>query len=70
MPDNGAKAQLLEISRLLTVNNQAHLLSLVQVAYAAEKSVRKSLGFDPAPAAFPLNSQEFSCCNNFRRSKK
>ena len=40
------KAKLLGIFRLLVHKNQLEVLSWVRLAFAAENSVRKSLGFD------------------------
>ena len=39
--------KLLRIFRLLMHKNQLEVLAWVKLAFAAEKSVRKSLGFDP-----------------------
>jgi hypothetical protein len=60
--------ELLRISRKLTPEYRCQLLRL---AYAAEKSGRKgaldAAAIDGVP---PLRSQEYSCKNNSRRSKK
>jgi hypothetical protein len=69
MPDN--KPELLMISRLLTPKCRADLLAWVRLAYAAENSMRKSLGFtvmgDETPS---LKSQEYPCENLLQRSEK
>jgi len=49
MPNIEKTAKLLRISRLLTPDNKAQLLTMVQVAYVAENSTRKA------------QSQEYSC---------
>ena len=61
------ETELLKISRLLTPEHRTDLLALVQVAYAAENSARKSLGTD---RIFTLKPQEYSCENIMRRRKK
>jgi hypothetical protein len=40
------EAKLLRIFRLLVRKNQLEVLTWVKLAYVAENSVRKSLGFD------------------------
>jgi len=55
------KTEVLTIYRLLSPRHRADLLAWVQLAYAAEKSVRKSLGFDVQPdGGSSLKSQEYS----------
>jgi hypothetical protein len=44
MARNELESKLLDISRLLSPENQAELLACVRLAYSAETSVRKSLG--------------------------
>ncbi|MDR2716575.1 MAG: hypothetical protein LBB89_00720 [Treponema sp.] len=63
MPNN--KAEIRTISRLLTPDNRASLLTWVRVACFAENSARKSRGFDAVMnGAFTLKPQEYSCRNN------
>jgi len=40
------KAKLLRVYRLLIRKNQLKVLAWVKLAYVAENSIRKSLGFD------------------------
>ena len=62
MPDN--KSEVLRISRLLTPKRRTDLLAWVRLAYAAESSVRKSMGFDVvADIVSSLRPQEYSCEN-------
>ena len=69
MQDN--EADVLKISRLLTPEHQADLLAWVNLAYAAETSVRESLGFDPCPnGTFPGNRRSFPVRNDVQRGKK
>jgi len=69
MSDNNH--EILNIYRLLTPKHQTDLLALVQVAYVAEKSVRKSLGLDvQTDGVSSLKSQEYSCENLLQRSEK
>jgi len=60
MPDN--KAEIRSISRLLTPDNRAHLLTWVHLAYFAENSARKSPEFDTVrDGTFIRKPQEYSC---------
>jgi hypothetical protein len=69
MPDN--KSEVLRISRLLTSKRRADLLAWVRLAYTAENSVRKSLGFDVvADSVSSLRPQEYSCENSQKRNEK
>jgi len=69
MPDK--TPEVLRISRLLTPKHQADLLASVKLAYAAENSARKALGFDvPADCVSSPKPQEYSCENLLRRRKK
>jgi hypothetical protein len=57
-----SETRLLRLSRLLTPEHQADLLALVRLAYAAETSARKSLGFAPVvDGALTRKPQEYSC---------
>jgi len=57
--------EVLRISRLLTPKRRADLLAWVRLAYTAESSVRKSLGFDVvADGVSSLRPQEYSCENS------
>jgi hypothetical protein len=56
--------EILKISRLLTPKRRADLLAWVRLAYAAESSVRKSMGFDVVTdSVSSLRPQEYSCEN-------
>jgi hypothetical protein len=69
MTDNSQK--ILRISRLLTPKHRADLLAWVRLAFVAENSARKSLGFDiMAGSVSSLKSQEYSCENLQKRSEK
>ena len=69
MPDN--KPEVLRIFRLLTPKHRAELRAWVQLAYAAENSVRKSLGFEVlADGVSSFNSRDYSCENLLKRSEK
>jgi len=69
MPDKNP--EILKIYRLLKPNYRADLLAWVRLAFAAENSVRKSLGFDVmADDVSSLRPQEYSCENLQKRSKK
>jgi len=69
MTDNSQK--ILRISRLLTPKHRADLLAWVRLAFVAENSARKSLGFDIMAGSVPsLKSQEYSCENLQKRSEK
>jgi hypothetical protein len=58
MPNTEAEAKLLQLSSLLTPENQAELLACVRLAYAAETSARKSPGNADTEGDLP---QECSC---------
>jgi len=63
--------EILKISRLLKPKYRADLLAWVHLAFAAENSMRKSLGFDvPADGVSSLKTQEYSCEILQKRSKK
>jgi len=63
--------EILKISRLLTPKRRTDLLAWVRLAYAAESSVRKSMGFDVvADSVSSLRPQEYSCENLLKRSEK
>jgi len=69
MPDN--KPEILRIYRLLTPKHRDDLITWVRLAYAAENSVRKSLGFDVlADSLSSLKAQGYSCENLQKRSEK
>jgi len=56
------KAEVLMISRLLTLKHQKDLLTWVQLAYTAENSVKKFLGFDVCnDEIVASNLQDISC---------
>jgi hypothetical protein len=62
IPNNQTK--LVRISRLLTPENRAELLSRVHLAYVEETSVRMPSGSDSvAGGASTLKSREYSCGN-------
>ena len=62
--NSGNNPEILRISRLLTPKHRAELLTWVHLAYTAENSARKSLGFDTKGDS-TLKPQEHSCSNNF-----
>jgi len=65
------KPEILRIYRLLTPKHRADLWDWVRLAFAAENSVRKSLGLEVlADGASSLKSQEYFCENLLKRSKK
>jgi len=65
------EASLLKINRLLTPDNQAVLHDWLCLAYTAESSVKKSLGYYPAvDGIVSVNLQEYSCRNIAKRRKK
>ena len=69
MPDNNP--EIIRIFRLLTPKHQADLWDWVRLAFAAENSVRKSLGFDVlADGASSFKTQDYFCENLLKRSKK
>jgi len=58
-PKNETKAVM--VSRLLTPENQAHLLAWAKLAFAAENSVRKLYGLDSAKdGLYTLKTREYS----------
>jgi len=65
------KPEILRIYRLLTPKHRADLLAWVRLAFVAENSVRKSLGFDvQADSVSSSKAQEYTCENLLQRSKK
>jgi len=69
MQNNEAKA--VRISRLLTPDNRAQLLSWVNLAFFAENSARKSLGTNAVIDGVSISKpREYSCGKLLRRSKK
>jgi len=69
MPDNNQK--ILRIYRLLTPKHRADLRDWVRLAFTAENSVRKSLGFDVlADSVSSLKTQESFCENLSQRREK
>jgi len=69
MPDHNP--EVLKIYRLLSPENQVELLSWVNLAYTAENSVRKSLGYDvQVDIPLLLKTQENSCKKSTKRRKK
>ena len=69
MPDNNP--EIIKIFRLLTPKHRDDLITWVRLAYAAENSVRKSLGFDVlADSVSSLKTQESFCENLSQRREK
>ena len=65
------KSEILRISRLLTPKRRADLLVWVRLAYAAESSVRKSMGFEVlADEKSSQQSRDYSRENFLKRSEK
>jgi hypothetical protein len=65
------EAEAIKIFRLLTPDNQVHLRSLVELAFFAENSARKSLGIDTVVDGVSISKlREYSCGNLLRRRKK
>jgi len=65
------EAEAIKISRLLTPDNRAQLLSWVNLASFAENSAKKSLGINAVNNGVSISKpQEYSCGNLFTRSKK
>lgn len=66
------KAEAIRISRLLTPDHQALMLDRVRLAYAAENSVRRSLGKNAANmGVLTFEPQDCSCPNiSLRRIKE
>jgi len=65
------KPEILRIYRLLTPKHRADLRAWVRLAFAAENSVRKSLGFDVlADSVSSLKAQDYSCENLSQRREK
>jgi len=72
MTTSGAnELNILRISRLLPPTKKADLLNWVNLAFAAESSVKKSFGVGiTANSTLHMQPQENSCKNILRRSKK
>jgi len=69
MPDKNP--EILKIYRLLTPKHRAELHAWIHLAYAAENSVRKSLGFEAlADGVSSFNSRDCSCEKFVQRSEK
>jgi hypothetical protein len=69
MPNKAVEAR--RIYRLLTPNNQAHLLAWVRLVYCAENSARKTLGINAAIDRVSISKpREYSRGNLVQRSKK
>ena len=69
MPSNEAKIR--RISRLLTPENRANLLTWVRLACFAENSARKTLGIDAVNSGVSiLKPREYSCGNFCLRRKE
>jgi len=65
------EAEAIRISRLLTPDNQAQLLSWVNLAFFAENSAKKSLGNNAVNNGVSISKpHEYSCGNSCIRSKK
>jgi hypothetical protein len=65
------QTKLVMISRLLTPENRAELLSWVRLAYTEETSVCMPSGSDSvADVASTMKSREYSCGNIVQRRKK
>ena len=65
------EAEALRVSRLLTPDNRANLLTWVRLAYFAENSARKSLGIDAVNNGVSISTpREYSHGNSLQRSKK
>jgi hypothetical protein len=65
------EAEAIRISRLLTPENRASLLSWVNLAYFAENSARKSKGIDAENNGVSISKPlVYSCGNSLHRSKK
>jgi hypothetical protein len=65
------ESEVIRISRLLTPDDRADLLSWVHLAYFAENSARKSLGIDAAMAGVSISEpQDHSCGKLLQRSEK
>jgi hypothetical protein len=64
-------SEMLKIYHLLTPKHRADLWNWVRLAFAAENSVRKSLGFDVlADSVSSLKAQEFPCEKLLQRREK
>ena len=69
MPDNNP--EIIKIFRLLTPKHRDDLITWVRLAFTAENSVRKSLGFDVlAEGVSSLKTQEYTCENLLQRREK
>jgi hypothetical protein len=65
------EAEALRISRQLTPENRAQLLTWANLAFFAENSARKSLGIDAVVDGVSISKpREYFCRNLLRRSKK
>jgi hypothetical protein len=65
------EVEAIRISRLLTSDNRAQLLTWVNLAFFAEKSAKKSLGINAVIDGVSISKpQEYSCGKLLRRSKK
>jgi hypothetical protein len=65
------EAEVIRISRLLTPEHRANLLSLVNLAYYAEDSARKSLSIDAVNNSVSISKPlVYSRGNSLDRSKK
>jgi len=65
------KPEILRIYRLLTPKHRADLTAWINLAFAAENSVRKSLGFEVlSDSSSSLKAQEFTCENLLQRREK
>ena len=68
MPDK--TLELLGISRLLSPEHQADLLTWAHLAYKAEKSVKKSLSLEVQADVFSLKTQDYFCEKTVKGRKK
>jgi len=69
MPNNAA--EVIKISRLLTLENRTQLQTWVNLAFFAENSARKTLGIYAEKNGVSISKpQEYSCGNLLQRSKK
>jgi hypothetical protein len=65
------EAEALRISRLLTPDNRANLLTWVRLACFAEDSARKCLGINTTNSGVSISKpREYSRENSLQRSKK
>jgi len=64
-------SEMLKIYHLLTPKHRVDLAAWIHLAFAAENSVRKSLGFDVlADSVSSLKTQDYSCENLSQRREK